>query len=205
MCQAGRVCALDSLASWMKVVTGKGWGRSCNTEGAAADLKFAWWGEVDASAHPDEAGVCYARWCARQTEQKIIVSTRRKDHELQWFPKAPAEDLPRLRLHPLYLCMSPQTAVSTDDFASRGIDGVPPSPTKPRVLIQHLIMRKKMLFQLKPQAMFEGGRKRRAVGGEAADSRAWHAMQQEEEGKKKEKNRWRWKISFRACLICVKA
>lgn len=150
----------------MKVVTGKGWGRSCNTEGAAADLKFAWWGEVDASAHPDEAGVCYARWCARQTEQKIIVSTRRKDHELQWFPKAPAEDLPRLRLHPLYLCMSPQTAVSTDDFASRGIDGVPPSPHKPRVLIQHLIMRKKMLFQLKPQAMFEGGRKRRAVGGE---------------------------------------
>lgn len=129
-------------------MTGKGWGRSCNTKGDAA-LKFAWWGEADASSDSVKTSVCYARWCARQTEQKIIVSILRKDHELQWFPKAQAEDLLRLCLYPLYLCMSPQSAVSADDFTWRGIDGVP--------LCTDSIFdnEEEMLFQLKPQAMFE--------------------------------------------------
>lgn len=187
MCQAGRVCALDSLASWMKVVTGKGWGRSCNTEGAAADLKFAWWGEVDASAHPDEAGVCYARWCARQTEQKIIVSTRRKDHELQWFPKAPAEDLPRLRLHPLYLCMSPQTAVSTDDFASRGIDGVHPLPHKTPCTDSTFDNEEENAISVKTTSHVWRGKKEEGGwgGGSRQPSLARHATRRRREEKRK--------------------
>lgn len=59
------------------------------------------------------------------------------------------EDLPRLRLCPRHLCGS------TDDAVWRGID-------PPRVLIQHLIMRKKCFFfffpQLKPQTTFEDKR-----------------------------------------------
>lgn len=140
-----------------------------------------------ASSDSVKTSVCYARWCARQTEQKIIVSTRRKDHELQWFPKAQAEDLLRLRLYPLYLCMSPQTAVSTDDFASRGIDGVPLCTDST------FDNEEEMLFQLKPQAMFEGEKNSRQP------RLARHATRREK------KNRWRWKISFSACLICVKA
>lgn len=131
-----------------KVETGKGWGHSCNTKSDTA-LKFAWWGEADASWDSVKTSVCYAWWCARQSEQKIIVSTLRKDHELQWFPKAQAEDLLRLCLYPLYLCMSLQSAVSTDDFRSRGDDGVPlcTDSTSDN--------EEEMLFQLKPQAMFE--------------------------------------------------
>lgn len=66
--------------------------------------------------------------------------------------------------------MSPQTAVSTDDFASRGIDGVPLCTDST------FDNEEEMLFQLKPQAMFEGEKK-------IADSQGWHAMQQEEEKK----------------------
>lgn len=66
-------------------------------------------------------------------------------------PTAQAEeDLPRLRLCPRHLCGS------TDDAVWRGIDAPPP-----RVLIQHLIMRKKCFFffpQLKPQTTFEDKR-----------------------------------------------
>lgn len=49
--------------------------------------------------------------------------------------------------------MSPQTAVSTDDFASRGIDGVPLCTDST------FDNEEEMLFQLKPQAIFEGGEK----------------------------------------------
>lgn len=110
-------------AVW-EVVTGKGWGQSCNTKSDTA-LKFAWWGEADAPRDSVKTSVCYAWWRARQSEQKIIVSILRKDHEFQWFPKAQADDLLRLCLYPLYLCMSVKSAVSTADFRSRGVDGVP--------------------------------------------------------------------------------
>lgn len=151
-------------------MTGKGWGRSCNTKGEST-LKFAWWGKAEAV----ETSVCDARRCARPTEQKIIVSILRKDHELQWFPKAQAEDLPRLRLSPRDLCMSLQSAVSTDDAVWKGIDGAP------RVLIQHLIMRKKCFFQLKPQTTFED-KKQTAKSGAPRDEGERDGI----------KNRWRW-------------
>ena len=134
-------------AVW-KVVTEKGWGHSCNTKRDTA-LKFAWRGEAEAAWESVKTSVCYAWWCARQSEQKIIVSILRKDHEFQWFPKAQAEDLLRLCLYPLYLCMSLQSAVSPDDFRSRGVDGVPlcTDSTSDN--------EEEMLFQLKPQSMFE--------------------------------------------------
>lgn len=134
-------------ALW-KVVTGKGWKHCCDTKSNTA-LKFAWLGEADSSWDSVKTSVCYAWWCARQSRRQIIVSILRKDHELQWFPKVQADDLLRLCLYPLYLRMSLQNVVSADDFRSRGVDGVPlcTDSTSDN--------EEKMLFRLKPQAMFE--------------------------------------------------
>lgn len=151
-------------------MTGKGWGRSCNTKGDAT-LKFACWGKAEAM----ETSVCDARRCARQTEQKIIVSILRKDHELQWFPKAQAEDLPRLRLYPaIYVCQC--RALSAQMMLCGRELMVPPC-----VLIQHLIMRKKCFFQSKPQITFED-KKQTAKSGAPCDEGERDGM----------KNRWRW-------------
>lgn len=54
-----------------------------------------------------------------------------------------------MALPPLYLCMSLQSAVSSDDFRLRGVDCVPlrNDSTSDN--------EEEMLFQLKPQAMFK--------------------------------------------------
>lgn len=80
--------------------SGKGWEstRNCYTKRDMA-LKFAWWGEADSLWDSRKTSVCYAWWCERRSEQQIIVSILRKDHEFQWFPKARAGDF--LRLCPL--------------------------------------------------------------------------------------------------------
>lgn len=94
---------------------GKGWGHSCHTKQGMA-LKFACWEEAGAARESLKTSVYYAWWCARQSEQKIIVSILRKDHEFQWFPEVQTGDLLRLFSLPLYLWMSLHSVVSTHDF-----------------------------------------------------------------------------------------
>lgn len=125
MCQACHLWALDSSSSCVKRYwLEKGWGHSCNTK-SDKTLRFACWGAPDAAWDSVKTSVCYAWWCARQGEQKIIVSTLRKDHEFQWFPKGRQKIYWDYAFTPLYLCMSPQSAVSTCDFRSKGVECVP--------------------------------------------------------------------------------
>lgn len=65
--------------------------------------------------------------------------------------------------------MSLQSAVSTDDFTSRGTDGVPLCTDST------FNNEEEMLFQLKPHVIFEGKK--------IADSQAWHTIQQAKEKK----------------------
>ena len=143
-----------------------------------AALKFAWWGGAAASRASPKTSVCYAWWCARQSEQKIIVSILRKDHEFQWFPEAQAADFLRLCLYPLYLCMSLQSAVSTDDFRWRGVDDVPlcTDSTSDN--------EGEMLLQLKPQAGVKEENRQPSLAPHATRYR-WI---------KKKENRWRGKF-----------